>query len=190
VVEIVFQGLFVERNAGEAEKVVLEIIQIPGNGLAIEAGARITHLVIQIAARFDLKARQQGHHLAISFDHLRSDVLTGAVFREKLKKSRVPQVFFEISAVGQVFLIYFRHRQAVPAKMPGEFQESDVLLVHSIQDANGAEVGAGQPDDISPRAAKLALKRLHSIDTRVKMLLEKLRENVHQYAFHRTPRYH
>ena len=70
--EIVFQRLFVERNAGQAKKVVLEIVQVPGDRLAIEAAARIAHLVIQIASRLDLKAGQHGDHLAIGLDHLRS----------------------------------------------------------------------------------------------------------------------
>src|SRR6202163_1063369 len=57
--EIAFQRLLIERDAGKPEKVILEIIQVPRNGLAVEAGTRIAHFVIQIAARFDLKAREQ-----------------------------------------------------------------------------------------------------------------------------------
>ena len=56
--EVVLESLFVEGNAGETEKVVLEVVQVPGNGLAIEAGARVADLVIQIAAGLDLKARE------------------------------------------------------------------------------------------------------------------------------------
>ena len=162
--EIVFQRLFVEGDAGEPEKVVLEIIQIPSDGLAIEARARIAHIVIQIAAGFDLKAWQHGHNLAIGFHGLGSNVLADPMFREKLKKRRVPQVFFEISAVAQIFRINFRHRQTVPAKMPGKFEESDVLFAHVIQNANGAELFAGKPDDFAPRTAELALQRLHPPD--------------------------
>src|SRR5260370_13584981 len=44
--EIVFQSLLVERNSRQPQKVILEIIQIPGDGLAVEAAARITHIVI------------------------------------------------------------------------------------------------------------------------------------------------
>src|SRR6202035_501585 len=47
--EIVFQRLLAERNARQTQKVVLEVIQIPRDGLSIKAPARITHLVIQIA---------------------------------------------------------------------------------------------------------------------------------------------
>src|SRR6202158_3641429 len=46
--EIVFEGLFVERDAGEAEKIIFEIVQIPGDGLAIEAGDGIADFVIQV----------------------------------------------------------------------------------------------------------------------------------------------
>src|SRR6266542_6520546 len=99
--EIVFQRLFVERDAGESEKVVLEIVQIPSDGLTIEAGSQIADFVIQIAAPFDLKARQHGHNLPIGFDCLRSDILAGPMLPEKLKKRRVAQVFFKISAVAQ-----------------------------------------------------------------------------------------
>src|SRR5882672_2245282 len=35
--KIVFEGLLVEGDAGEAEEVIFEVIQIPGDGLAIEA---------------------------------------------------------------------------------------------------------------------------------------------------------
>ena len=62
--EVVFQRLFVEGNAGKPEKVILKIIQIPGDGLSIENGARIANFIIQIAARFDLKTRQNGHNFA------------------------------------------------------------------------------------------------------------------------------
>src|SRR5271169_5659263 len=36
--EIVFERVLVERNAGEAEKIIFKIVEIPGDGLAIEAG--------------------------------------------------------------------------------------------------------------------------------------------------------
>ena len=95
-----FQRLLVERNASEPEKVILEIIQIPRDGLAIEAGARIAHFVVQIAARFDLKARQHGNDFAIGRDGLGSDRRAVAMVREKLKKRGVAKVFFEISALA------------------------------------------------------------------------------------------
>ena len=92
--------MFVEGNAGEPQKVVFEIIQIPRDGLTIEAGSRIAQLVIQIAAGFDLKPRQNGHNFAVGLDRLRSNVFPGAILREKLKKRRIAEVFFEIGAVA------------------------------------------------------------------------------------------
>src|ERR1019366_4009941 len=183
--EIVFQRLFVERNVGQPKKIVLEIIQVPGDGLAIETGARIAHLVIQIAAGFDLKAWQHGHNLAVGFNHLGSDSLTQTIFREKLKQRGVAQVFFQISAVTQIFGIDFRHRQSVAAKMPGKFQESNVLFAHLVANSNRAEFFADQPDDITPRAAEMAGQRLRLIYRRAEVLLKKFSENVHEYDFQR-----
>ena len=87
--EIVFQRLLVEGNAGEPQKVILEIIQIPGDRLAVEAGARIADLVIQIAAGFHLKARQHAHDFAIGFDSPRAQMVSPARFAERNSKSVV-----------------------------------------------------------------------------------------------------
>ena len=58
--EVVFQLLLIKGDASQLQKVVLEVVQVPGDRLAIEAAARITEFVIQIAAGFDLKAGQLG----------------------------------------------------------------------------------------------------------------------------------
>ena len=87
--EIVLQRLFVEGDAGEPQKIILEIVQVPGDGLAIEAGARIAHFVIQIAAGLDLKARQHGHNFAISFHGLRSKMFRRRDFWPRKSKSVV-----------------------------------------------------------------------------------------------------
>jgi hypothetical protein len=47
------------------------------------------------------------------------------------------------------------------AKMPGEIEEGDIFFAYGIENADGAEFAAGEPDDVTPRAAELALKRLH-----------------------------
>src|SRR6266849_3642798 len=185
--EIVFQDLFAERDAGEAEKIILEIIKIPGDGLAIEAGARIAHRVIQIAAGFHLKAGQDGHHFAVGFNDLRSNAFAGAVLQEKLKKRGVSEVFFEIRAVAQIFRINFRDRQAVAAKMSGKFEEGDVFFAHAIQNADGAAFSAGKADDLAPRTAELALEGLHPLDGGAEMLFKKPFENIHEYDSPRFP---
>ena len=40
---------------------------------------------------------------------------------------------------------------------------------------------AGKPDDLAPRTAELTLQRLHPLDRRVEVLLEKSFENFHEY---------
>ena len=114
--EIVFQRLLVEGNAGEPEKVIFEIIQIPRDGLAIEAGARIANFVVQIAARFDLKARQHGHNFAIGRDGLGSDGRAVPMVREKLKKRGVAQGLLRDKRRGS----NLRHKSPAPAGRAGE----------------------------------------------------------------------
>src|SRR5882724_3581478 len=135
--EIVFEGLFVEGDAGEAEEIIFEVIQIPGDGLAIEAGDGIADTVVQIAAGFDLKAGQYGDHFAIGFDDLRSNVFAGAVFGKEFEEGGIAEVLFEIGALVQSFGVDFRDGKAVASKVFGEFQESSVLFAHAIEDADG-----------------------------------------------------
>ena len=71
-------------------------------------------------------------------------VAARAMLREELKQRGVPQVFFQISALVQIFGIDFRHRQAVPAEMPGKLQERDVLFAHVVQNADNALAFSGQ----------------------------------------------
>ncbi len=99
-VEIVFQSLFVEGDAGEPEKVVLEVVQIPSDGLAIEAAARIALLIIQIAACLDLETRKEFHYSAIRLNYRRGNARAVAILGQKLKKSCVSQVFLEVGALA------------------------------------------------------------------------------------------
>src|SRR5882724_7436386 len=135
--KIVFEGLFVEGDAGEAEEIIFEVIQIPGDGLAIEAGDGIADAVVQIAAGFDLKAGQHGDHFAIGFDDLGSNVFAGAVFGKKFEERGIAEVLFEIGALVQSFGVDFRDGKAVASKVFGEFQESSVFFAHAIEDADG-----------------------------------------------------
>ena len=172
--EIVFQRLFVEGNAGQAKKVILEVIQVPGDGLPVEAGPRIAHLVIQIAPSLDLEPRQYGYDFAIGLNRLRSNVLASAILRKKLKKRRAAQVFFQISIVRQIFSINFRNGQTVLAKVPGKFEESDILFTDVVQNTNRTELPTAEPDDLSTRAPEFSLERLYLLSRRVEGLGKKL----------------
>src|SRR5437899_1404877 len=118
--EVFLKGMFVEGDAGEAEEIVFEIVQIPGDGLAVETGIGIADFIIQVAAGFHLEAGQHGDDFAIGLDHLGGDVLASAVIGKELEERGVTEVFFEISAVGEVFGVDFRNGKAMAAKVFGE----------------------------------------------------------------------
>jgi len=181
--EIVFEGLFIERNASQAEKIVFEIIQIPGDGLAVETGIGIADFVIQIATGFDLEARQGGDNFSIGFDDLRGDAFTRAVFREEFEKRGVAEVFFEIRAVVEIFGVNFRNGKAVAAKMFGEFKEGGIFFADAVENADRTVFFVDEPDDFASGAAEFALQRQNALWRRVEMLLEELFENVQGHEF-------
>ncbi len=78
---------------------------------------------------------------------------------EKFEERGVAQVFFQVGALAQILRINLRHRQSVAAKVPRKLKESEILLAHGIQNADGGETSAGEPDYGPARAAELALKR-------------------------------
>src|SRR6266705_2284579 len=181
--EIVFERLFVEGDPGKAEKIIFEIVQIPGDGLAVKAGDGIANTVIQVAASFDLEAREHGDNLAIGFDDLGSNVLAGAVFGEEFEERGVAEVFFKIGAVAEVFGVNFRNGKAVAEEMFGEFEKSGVLFADAVENAYGAVLLIGEPDDFAPRTAEFALQRLDTVGRGVEILLEEIFENVHSIDF-------
>src|SRR5256885_9395116 len=130
--EVIFQRLLVERNPGEPEEIIFEIIQIPRDGLPVKASNRIADLIVQIAAGLDLESRKQRDDSAICFDHLRCNVFSGAVFREELKKGRVAQIFLEIGARVHALLINFRHRETMAPEMLGKLEKRNIFFAHTI----------------------------------------------------------
>src|ERR1700737_844448 len=62
--EIIFQSLFAERNARQAEKIIFEVVQVPGDRLAIKTRYGITNAVVQMAAGFPLEAANNFNHFA------------------------------------------------------------------------------------------------------------------------------
>src|SRR5260370_13233102 len=98
--EIFLEGMFVEGDASEAEEIVFEIVQIPSDGLAVEAGIGIADFIIQVAAGFHLEAGQHGDNLAIGFDDLGGDIFASAVVGKELEERGVAEVFFKIGAVA------------------------------------------------------------------------------------------
>ena len=178
--EIELERLLVEGNTGETEEIVLEVVEIPGDGLAVETRARVTDFVIQIAPRLDLESRQNSDDFAIRLDDFSRDGVTRPICTQKLKKRGFAQVFFKVGALAQILLIDLRDRQAMTAKMSRKLEEGSVLFTHRIEDTDGAFARAGEADNETPRAAKLALKRQHESRRRAEMLLKEPIENVHE----------
>ena len=98
-VEIVFERMLVEGDSSEAEKIVFEIVEIPGDGLAIEAGDGIADGVIEVAAGFDLETREDGDDFFVGFDDLGSDGAAVAILGEKFEERGVAEVFFDVGAL-------------------------------------------------------------------------------------------
>ena len=107
-------------------------------------------------------------------------VIVVAMLAEEFKERGVAEIFFEISACGQILGINLRNGQAMAAKVAGEFEEGDVLFAHGITNADGGEAAAGEADDGAARAAKLALERMGLVGRDVEVLLEEAFEYVGQ----------
>ena len=79
--EIIFECLFIKGDPGQPQKIIFEVIQIPGNGLVIEARTGITDAVIHAAAGFDLETRQHRDDFLVGFDYRDGNILSGAICR-------------------------------------------------------------------------------------------------------------
>ncbi len=161
--EVVFQRLFVELDPGEAQKVIFEVVQIPGDRLPVEAAARVAHVVVQVAAGFDLKQGQYPNRFKVGVHHVGADAVSGAVRLEELVKCGVAEVFFEVHAPVEVFGVNRRDGQSVTAKVSGEFQERRVLAVNAVHDADGARDVVTETEDSSTRTAELSLQCIDAI---------------------------
>jgi len=95
-----------------------------------------------------------------------------SILRQQLEKRSVPKVLFQVGTVIEIEAIDFGNGKTMPAKMAGEFQESDVLLAHAVKDADRALAGRSQADDLAPRPAEFALHRQHPVHRHMEMLFE------------------
>jgi hypothetical protein len=178
--EIVFEGLLVEGDAGQAEKIVFEIVEIPGDGLAVEAGDGIADAVVQVAASFDLKAREDGDDSAIGFDDFGSDVFAVPIFGKEFIERGVAEVFFEIGAMGEVFGIDLGNGKAEAAKVFGKFEEGGVFFANAVENADGALFFVGETNDLAAGTAEFALERDDMLGRGVKVVLKEFFENFHR----------
>src|SRR5258708_12523635 len=122
-VKIIFESLLVERNRGEAQKIVFEIVEVPVDGLAVEAAARVADGVIQVAPGLHLKAGQLRNDLAVMLHHGGSDGFARPIQGKKIEERGVAEILLNVCAAVQVFFINFGDRQAVAAEMAGKSAE-------------------------------------------------------------------
>ncbi len=177
--EVGFEGLFAEGNSGKAEKVVLEVVEIPCNRLPIETGAGIADLVVEVPAGFDLKQWEGGDNLPIGVDGTRGDDIAGAIRTQEFEKCSVAQVLFEVGIFLQVFRVDLRDRQTVTTKVAGKLEEGDVFFAHRIDDADGPATRARKANDDAPRAAQLAMEWHYVGGGNIEVLLEEALKDVH-----------
>ena len=146
--------------------------------MAVEAGVGVADGVVQIAAGFDLEAREDGDDFAIGFDGLGRDGCGGTIFCEEFVEGGVAEVFFEVGAVVEIFGVNFGDGEAVAAKVFGEFHEGDVFFTDAVKDADGAVFFGGETDDFAAGCAEVALERLDARGRDVEVALEESIENV------------
>lgn len=176
--------MLVKGDTREAKKIVFEIVQVPCNGLPIEARCGIAEAVVQIAGGFDLEAREDSNSLAIGFDDGRGDGFARAILGEKFEERGIAQVFLEISALVEVFGVDLRNGQAVTSKMSGECEESGVFFAHAVKNADGGGPFVGKADNLAAGTTKFALELLDMLGGRMEMLLKKFFEDIHGKGFH------
>jgi hypothetical protein len=181
--KIVFEFLLLEGNIGEPEEIVFEIVEIPGDGLAVETGDGIADGIIEVARGFDLEARKDGDGFFVGFDDLRSDGGALAIFGEKFEERGVAEVFFEIGAVVEVFGVDFGDGEIVAAEMFGEGEEGGVFFADVVEDADGGAPAGSEADDFSAGATEFALERLDVFDGGAEVLFEESFEKVDGHGF-------
>jgi len=145
--EIALQRLLIEGYGGETEKIVLEVVEIPIDGLAIEAGAGVANRVVEVTTRFDLKTRQRGYNFAVNLYCWRSNDGAVAICAEEVVKSCVAQVFFKVGALAKVFAVDLGDGQAVEAEVAGEFEEGYILLANGAENSDGGSISGGEADN-------------------------------------------
>src|SRR6476660_4442282 len=98
--KIVFEGLLAERNSRQPQEIVFEIVQVPGDRLAVKTSAWITNLVVKVAAGFNLKAGQNGERLPVIFDCGCADGRSGTIVGKKFEQRCIAKVLLDICALA------------------------------------------------------------------------------------------
>ena len=129
-VEVVLQALLVERNVGELEEVVLEVVEIPQHGLLIERRSRVGDAEVDHAPALDLEAGQEVHDPLVDVNHRARELPALRLARggERLEQGGVAQILLEPEAAALVRREDLGDRQADAAERAREREERAVLV--------------------------------------------------------------
>ena len=147
--EVVLEALLVERDVGQLEEVVLEVVQVPLHGLLVERRAGIRRAEVHHARPLDLEPWQQVEHARVDVDHRRREdaALRGARGGERLEEREVAEVLGQPDAEALVRGVDLGDRQADAAERAQEREEGAVLVgLGPVGADHGRRVGAGQTE--------------------------------------------
>ena len=110
--EIVFEVLFVEVDRHKLQEVVLEVVQVPPDGLRVEPAPGITDREVQVRRRGDLETGQVVEHLPVYRHHsIRESVPSSArAAATRSVQGLVTQVLLQVDALFQVRGVDLGHR--------------------------------------------------------------------------------
>src|SRR5262249_35517095 len=148
--------VLVEGDASEAQEIIFEVVEVPGDGLCVEGRGGIAEGVVEIASSFDLEAREDGDDTAIDVDGGVGDQFAFTILRQELEERGVAQIFFEVGACIEIFGVDFRDRKSMAAEMFGEGKEGGVFFSNTVEDADSGGFAVGEADDAAARSAELA----------------------------------
>ena len=137
--EVVLEELFVEGDMGELEVVVLEIVEVPEDGLAVEVGAGVGVGEVEVGAGL-LDGGEVGEGLLVEGEHLgvESPTLPLLLVQEAVERE-VAEVLLEVAALVGGHGVKLRHGDAFGAEMAVEGEECAVLAEVVADGADGGE---------------------------------------------------
>ena len=126
-VKIILEKLLVERIVGELEKMVLEVVEIPEDGLTVEVAAGIGHREVHIGAPL-LDGGEVGEGFLIKVQHFGVESPTlPFLIEEEAIEGLVAEVLLEVAAAVVADGINLRHRQAFGMEVTAVGEEGLVL---------------------------------------------------------------
>lgn len=135
-VKIILEKLLVERGVGELEKMVLEVVEIPEDGLTVEVAAGIGHREVHIGAPL-LDGGEVGEGFLIKVQHFGVESPTlPFLIEEEAIEGLVAEVLLEVAAVVADG-INLRHRQAFGMEVTAVGEEGLVLADVVVDAADG-----------------------------------------------------